>query len=102
MAVDKESIVLTSPINFSYPQLTTEVLLVKKVSFYLDLKSQILRRKVNSSPAQPLLEGVDSIVFSYDKALNLATANLKILEERTYEISVFPKNLDLASPERTE
>ncbi|MFC2165241.1 PilW family protein [Acidobacteriota bacterium] len=102
LAVDKKSVVLTSPINFSYPQLTTEVVLVKKISFYRDQKSQILRRKVNSSPAQPLLEGVDSIVFSYEETSNLAIVNLKMPEERTYEISVFPKNLDLASPEGTE
>lgn len=102
LAIDKERIVLTSPLNFSYSQLTTEVLLVKKISFYLDQKTHIVRRKVNSSPAQPLLEEVDSLVFSYDEASNLANVNLKMPKERTYEISVFPKNLDLASPEKRE
>jgi hypothetical protein len=101
-AVDKKSVVLSSPISFSYSQMATEVLLVKRISIYLDQKGQILRRKVNASPAQPLLEEVTSIVFSYDDASNLANVDLKTPEERTYEISVFPKNLDLALPERTE
>ncbi len=102
LSVDKESIVLISPINFSYPQLPTEVLLVRKVSFYLDQEDQILRRNVNTSPAQPLLEEVEAVIFSYDDASNLVNVNLKTIEERTYEISVFPKNLDLAFPEGTE
>ena len=101
-SVDRESVVLTSPINFTYAQLTTQVLLVKRISLYLDLETQILRRKVNSSPAQPLLEEVDSIVFSYDETSNLVNVNLKTAEERNHEISVFPKNLDLASPQNSE
>lgn len=102
MSVDKESVILMSPVKLSYSKLTSEVLLVKKISFYLDQKGQILRRKVNSSPAQPLHEEVDSFVFSYDETSNLVNLNLKTTEERIYEISVFPKNLDLASPDETE
>jgi len=102
LSVDKESVILMSPINFSYSQLTAEVLLVKKISLYLDQKDRILRRKVNSSPAQPLLEQVDDILFSYDYASNLVNIKLKTVEERTNEISVFPKNLYLALPKEME
>ena len=38
-SVDKESVVLASPIKFSYKQLTAEALSVKKIAFYLDLKT---------------------------------------------------------------
>ena len=102
MSVDKESVVLASPIIYSYRQQTAEVYSVKKISFYQDLKSRILRRKVNSSPAQPLLEEVEAVEFSYDAAPNLIKVNLKTTEEKTYELSVFPKNVDLAIPERTK
>ena len=102
MSVDREGVILSAPLSFSYNQLTAQVFSVKKISFYLDQKGRVLRRKVNSSPAQPLLEEVDSVEFSYDDASNLINVSLKTTEERTYEISVFPKNLDLASPKKTE
>ena len=102
LSVDKESVAIASPIKFSYKQLTADALSIKKISFYLDIKGRILRRKVNSSPAQPLLEEVEAVNFSYDNASNLINVSLKTSEERIYEISVFPKNLDLAIPERTE
>ena len=53
---DKKSIVLSSPLNFSFLKEKTQFLLLKKISFFLDKDKQILRRKTNSSPAQPLLE----------------------------------------------
>ena len=54
------------------------------------------------SAVEPLLEEVEAVNFSYDNASNLINVSLKTSEERIYEISVFPKNLDLAIPERTE
>lgn len=99
LSVDKESVVLTSPIKFTYSLLTAEVFSVKKISFYLEQNNRILRRKVNSSPAQPLLHEVEAVEFSYDGTSNLVNVNLSLTEEKTYEIYVFPKNMDLASAE---
>jgi prepilin-type N-terminal cleavage/methylation domain-containing protein len=102
LSVDKEALVLASPINFTYSQMASEVLVMKKISFYPDEERQILRRQVNSSPAQPLLEGVEALTFSYDDTSNLINVYLKTSEEKTYAISVFPKNMYLVSAERTK
>ena len=98
--VDKKSIVLSSPLNFSYLKEKTYVFLLKKISLFLDKEKQILRRRINSSPAQPLLEKVTLFGFIYDKATNLARLRLalKSNREKEYEISVFSKNAALAAP----
>jgi len=95
LSVDDRSLVLSSPLQFSYAQQETKVLSIEKVSFYLDQKSHILRRQVNSSPAQPLLEEVEDVYFSYVRASNLVDVTLKMREGKEYAITVFPKNLGL-------
>jgi type II secretory pathway pseudopilin PulG len=96
--VDKKSVALSSPLNFSFLKEKTRVCLLKKISFFLDKDKQILRRKTNSSPAQPLLEEAILFAFSYERARNLARLQLalKSNKEKKYEISVFPKNAALA------
>ncbi len=96
--VDKKSIVLSSPLKYSFLKEKTQVLLLKKISLFLDKDKKILRRKTNSSPAQPLLEDAASFAFSYEKATNLASLQLILRsnKEKKYEISVFPKNAALA------
>lgn len=97
-AVDKESILLSSPLNFSYIQEKASLILVKKISLYLDEKKAILRRKVNSSPAQPLLEETAFFKSHVDKTANLVRLRLQLdsNKEKFYEISVFPKNAALS------
>jgi len=97
-SVEKESIVLSSPLNFSFIKEKASIILVKKISFYLDEKKPTLRRKVNSSPAQPLLEETAFFGFDMDKAANLVKLRLQLKtdKEKFYEISVFPKNAALS------
>jgi hypothetical protein len=96
--VTKKSIILSSPLNFSFLKEKTQVLLLKKISFFLDKDKQILRRKTNSSPAQPLLEDAASFGFSFEEASVLVRLHLALEsnKEKKYEISVFPKNAALA------
>jgi hypothetical protein len=96
--VYKKSIVLSSPLRYSFLKEKTQVCLLKKISLFLDKDKQILRRKTNSSPAQPLLEDAASFGFSYEKATNLARLHLALEsnKEKKYEILVFPKNAALA------
>lgn len=98
-SVDKESIVLSSPLNFSSLKEETSVFLLREVSLFLDKNKHILRRKVNTSPAQPLLEEVGLFDFHYEKATNLVRLSLSFAtnKEKAYETSVFPKNIALAS-----
>ncbi len=97
-SVDEESIVLSSSLNFSYIKEKASIILVKKISLYLDEKNPTLRRKVNSSPAQPLLEETAFFDFDMDKAANLVKLRLQLEtnKEKFYGISVFPKNAALA------
>ncbi|MGB8952673.1 MAG: type II secretion system protein [Candidatus Aminicenantales bacterium] len=98
-AVDKESLTLSSPLNFSYLKEESQLLLLERISLYLDAGRNILRRKVNSSSPQPLLEEVDTFHVDYVGTANLAHIrfDLQKSKENFYEMSVFPKNLAFAS-----
>ncbi len=97
--VDKGSVVISSPLEYLHFREKTSAILLRTVSVFLDEKKQVLRRKVNSSPAQPLLEEVGSFSFNLDKTTNLVRLRLALEtnKEKFYEISVFPKNTALAN-----
>jgi prepilin-type N-terminal cleavage/methylation domain-containing protein len=88
---------LSEPLQASFSKTGGRLLLIEKISYFLDTSSGILRRRVNGGSAQPLLEGVEACDLSYDAAVNLAKASLslKTSKERKYEISFFPKNIGL-------
>ncbi len=98
-SVANQSILVSPPIQNFYASGHYTMVLLKKVSFYFDSKTQIIRRKVNSSPSQPLLEEVEAFHFNYNKESNLLHVGLEIKSDRekNYEISLFPKNLALAA-----
>ena len=97
-ASEKGSIILTSPLNFSYAQEETSLVLLRKITYFLDEKTQTLRRGVNASPSQPLLEDVSHFHFTYDEPTHLLRLQITLKEEKEkmYEIFVFPKNMALA------
>lgn len=98
-SVEEESVALSSPMNLSFLKEETSVLLLREVSFFLDKNNHTLRRKVNTSSAQPLLEEVDLFDFHHEKERNLVrlSLSLKSNKEKAYETSVFPKNIALVS-----
>lgn len=100
-SVNSDSLVLSSPLNSSYQKDGTSLILLKKISLFLDEDKHILRRKINASSSQPLVEDVTSFDFNYEKSTNLTRLRLGLKanknKEREYEISVFPKNVALAS-----
>ncbi len=99
-AVESGAVVLNDPIRADFTRTAGRLHLIERITYFLDEPAGVLRRRVNSSPAQPLLEDVDAVEFDYDAAANLARAGLSLLssKERKYEISVFPKNIGLARP----
>lgn len=99
VSVTNQGLLLDSSLNSSYKKTETTVALIRTVSFYLEADREILRRKVNASPAQPLLEDVLSFNFAYKATSNIISLSLILTtkEEKEYEISVFPKNMALAS-----
>lgn len=100
VALDGSTIVISEPLEAGYSAAAGRLLLLNEVAYFLDERSGILRRKVNSSPAQPLLDSTGLFVPFYDQEANLARISLASIsnQERTYEFSVFPKNLGLAQP----
>jgi len=99
ISVDKQGLALSSSLNSSYRKDEATVILVRTVSFFLDSGRGILRRKVNASPAQPLLEDVLAFKVIYEATSNIVYLSLilKMKEEKDYETFVFPKNLALVS-----
>jgi type II secretory pathway pseudopilin PulG len=99
-SLDGRTVILSEPLEASYPATTAQLLLVEEVSYFLDDRSGILRRKVNASPAQPLLDDAALFVPVYQREINLVRVSLADNKnmERTYELSVFPKNLGLVHP----
>lgn len=97
--VSSTSVVLSSPLKNSYKTEKSTLYLLNKVSFYFDNSKKILRRKINTSPAQPLCEEVNSFEFSYSPVTNLVKIRLalELNPEKVYEISVFPKNTALCT-----
>lgn len=98
-SIDQNSIVIESPLVSNYLYENTSVILLRKISLYLDEANGVIRRKVNSSPAQPLLESVASFEFDYVRDANLVKLGLilKLDEEKIYETTVFPKNTAMVS-----
>jgi len=98
-SVDQDSIVLTSPLNAGYMQKDTSMVSLREISLYFDDSRGVIRRGVNASPAQPLLEDVASFGFDYLMDSNLVRVffNLKMDEEENHETVVFPKNTAMVS-----
>jgi hypothetical protein len=90
--------VLASPLGHDYSRDATSVLLLERVALSLDARQGILRRKVNLSTAQPLLENVRAAEFLEDRAANLVRVRFSLgpQGDATYELCLFPKNPALA------
>ncbi len=99
-ALEGSTIVLSEPLENSYAGAIARLHLLEEVSYFLDARTSVLRRKVNASPAQPLFDNAGLFKFSYLKEENLVRVKLadKKNMERAHELSVFPKNLGLILP----
>ena len=104
ISTDQNGVVIDSPLASNYFVDSTQFILLRRISLYLDDVKGVLRRKVNASPAQPLLEDVASFAFEYTKDSNLVRLDLALIgdKEKRYETTVFPKNTAMASILRKE
>jgi hypothetical protein len=93
-------IILDAALERPYDAATGHLVLLETVRIFLDDDGRTLRRKVNASPAQPLLDDVSSFVPSYDQDANLAAVRLTLAipEEKTHVLSLCPKNARLGRP----
>lgn len=97
-SVSAGTAVLSSPLGHDFPRDGTSVLLLERVALSLDARQGILRRKVNLSSAQPLLENVRAAEFLADRTANLVRARFTLgpQGDAAYELCLFPKNPALA------
>lgn len=96
-AVEGNDLILDLPAEAGYSAEACRVLPIEKVSYYLGTVDRVVRRQVNSSPAQPLIEEVADFRYSYDSSSNLTSVAIALMskKERPYGILVFPKNIGL-------
>jgi len=92
-----DSIFLDSPLDSNYLQEKTSLVLLRRLSLFFDETGGVIRRKVNTSPAQPLLEEVASFGYEFFKDSNLVRLHLclRMEEDKDYEATIFPKNTAL-------
>ena len=95
-----DSCVVSSPLTYSYEKDDVTIVLLRELKFYLDRRTDALRRKVNTSPAQPLLEETAEFACSYNEMTNLVVVAIrqKNKKETKYEAFLFPKNTALSQP----
>ena len=98
LSVEGECLTLSTPLEHSYSRETAGLVAVQKISLFLDREDAVIRRQVNSSPAQPLLEEAWTFLCSYDRPRNLVGSAFTLTshKEKTYEHCIFPKNAGLS------
>ncbi len=99
-SVEGNTLVLDLPAEAGYSAADGRALPIERVSYYMGTRDRVVRRQVNASPAQPLIESVGDFRYSYDLSSNLASVIIAISphKEKSYGIVVFPKNAGLFPP----
>jgi len=97
-AVERTAVVLREPLGRPYSPATAAVALLETVVYFLDEPAGILRRRVNASPAQPLLENARAASWSRDPSGRVVRVRLELSVQggSTHETTVFLKNPALA------
>jgi type II secretory pathway pseudopilin PulG len=95
-AVLQNRLSISPALRDSYNASQTELYLLSKIEIYLDSDQKILRRKVNDTSGQPLMEEANSFESSYDSEKNLAKVSLSTDsggKGYEYYLALYPKNL---------
>ncbi len=98
--IDAGAVVIDAPVERGYMRDTASLSLIERVTYFLDAGARILRRRVNTSPAQPLLEGAAVAAWSLDPAAHLVRIRLELDDPAVadtkgaipHEATVFLKN----------
>ena len=99
-AVEAGEVVVSEPLAFGFASRAASFALLERVRLIWDEAAGTLRRKVNQSSAQPLLETARAVLIQCDAGANLVRVRLALEAqgEPYYEILIFPKNPALAGP----
>jgi type II secretory pathway pseudopilin PulG len=96
--VEAGAVVLDAPVERTYAPETAVVSLLELVTCFLDAPAGVLRRRVNGTSAQPLIEDAAAASWILDPAASLARIRLELDTEgaHAHETTVFLKNPALA------
>lgn len=97
-AAGENSLILASPLTGSYARAAAEVILVQKISIYMDAGRSVLRRKVDAGTGQPLLEEARSFAFSVGSPSPIVTIAVRsrLGNEEAHATTVHARNAALA------
>jgi len=98
-ATDGAAAVLSGPATGGYAAGRARVLLLERIAYFLDAGNRTVRRRVNGSSAQPLLEDVRSAEFGYDPSSNIVAfdVTLDAPGAKNHGLFYFPKNIRFAA-----
>jgi len=96
--VEPGAVVVDAPLERGYPPASAVLSLLESVAYFLDGPSRVLRRRVNASPAQPLLEDTAAAAWALDPAALVVRIRIEPGTEgaHPHEATVFLKNPALA------
>ena len=102
--VDAGAVIIDAQIERDYSREAASLALIERVTYFLDRNARILRRRVNASPAQPLLEGAAVAAWSLEAAAHLVRIRLELYDpavadtegDHPHEATIFLKNPALA------
>jgi Tfp pilus assembly protein PilV len=91
-------IILNAPVSRDYRAAETFLVLVRATELEWTGAERIVRRKINASPAQPLLEDVSRFECGFSPEANLFMSRFRLVPgpEVVYEIAEFLKNMALS------
>lgn len=95
-AVSGNRLSISPALAFSFAADHSQLILLEKIEIYPDPQQKILRRKVNDTSGQPLLEEVLSFGTDYSPSENLAVVRLSTasgVRSHDCELVLYPKNL---------
>lgn len=89
-----DRLIVSPAFSSSFRAAESAAYLLETVELYLDSKQSILRRRVNGTSGQPLLEEVSSFEPAYDQPGNLVSIRLGTgsRKEKSHELLFYPKN----------
>jgi hypothetical protein len=95
-----KTVLVDAPFKAYYSMGESQVAPLDKTFLFFDQKSGSIRRKVNTSSPQPLLDDILFFDFFYHKDVNLAGLNFALInnKEKKYEVYIYPKNVALGLP----
>jgi prepilin-type N-terminal cleavage/methylation domain-containing protein len=98
VAIETGAVDIDAPLERSYAPEKAVLSLLERVTYFLDKPAWILRRRVNATGAQPLLEDAAAASWTLDPAAHLVRVRLELRTEgaHAHEATVFLKNPALA------